>query len=97
VSTFVIFELLIKPFIFRLMGHSYQPLLLKGELAEELKRKKSRREAWLPVEYRQGQVRSLPYHGSAHIHALTRANGLIAFPRGVKILPKGSQIVVRPI
>lgn len=97
VSTFVIFELLIKPFLFRLMGHPYQPLLLQGELEVELKRTKSQREAWLPVEYREGWVRPLPYHGSAHIHAFTRANGLVAFPRGVKILPKGSQIVVRPI
>jgi molybdopterin molybdotransferase len=97
VSTFVIFELLIKPFLYRLMGHAYRPLLLQGELEVELKRKKSEREAWLPVDYGEGRVRPLPYHGSAHIHALTRANGLIAFPRGVKILPKGSQIVVRPI
>lgn len=97
VSTFVIFELFIKPFILRMMGHNYQPSHLVGELTQELKRKKTERMAWVPVRYHEGKVTPLPYHGSAHIHALTKANGLIAFPQGEKILPEGAKVVVRSI
>jgi len=97
VSTFVIFELFIKPFLWRMMGHDYRPLLLPGELTQELTRKKAAREAWVPVRYQEGKVFPLPYHGSAHIHALTQANGLISFPRGEKIIRQGTQVVVRPI
>ena len=34
VSTFVIFEILIKPLIYRMMGHTYVPLIVQGVLVE---------------------------------------------------------------
>jgi len=97
VSTFVVFELFIKSFLLRLMGHVYEPLLISGVLKESIQRRKTGRAFFIPVEYREGAVKKLPYHGSAHMHALTRANALLCIPRGVKELRKGRKVYVRQI
>jgi len=97
VSTFVIFELFIKPLLLRMMGHEWQPVIIKGILAQEIRRKRTERAAYYPVVYKEGQVYPLPYHGSAHIHALTRANGLICLARGQQKIAAGSTVDVRQI
>jgi molybdopterin molybdotransferase len=97
VSTFVVFELFIRPFLLRMMGHSYKPFMSSGILEERIERKKTKRAFYIPVEYREGFIKVLPYHGSAHIHALTRANAILCIPRGVKEIEKGSWVNVRQI
>ncbi|MFQ5722786.1 MAG: molybdopterin molybdotransferase MoeA, partial [Candidatus Aminicenantales bacterium] len=97
VSTFVIFELFIKPLLLRMMAHEWQPVIIKAILAQEIYRKRSERSAFYPVLYKEGQVYPLPYHGSAHIHALTKANGLICLPRGQEKIVAGSSVDVRQI
>ncbi len=97
VSTFVVFELFIRPFLLRLMGHTYEPLLISGVLKESIQRRKTGRAFFIPVEYREGAIKELPYHGSAHMHALTRANALLCIPKGVKELRKGKKVHVRQI
>jgi len=97
VSTFVVFELFIRPFLYRMMGHTYEPFLMTGVLKEKIQRRKTKRASYIPVEYKQGFIKKLPYHGSAHIHALTRANGLLCIPRGVKEIKAGRKVHVRPI
>ncbi|MGM0465908.1 MAG: gephyrin-like molybdotransferase Glp [Acidobacteriota bacterium] len=97
VSTFVVFELFIKPFLLRMMGHNYEPFFMTGILKESIRRRKTQRASYIPVECREGFIKNLPYHGSAHIHALTRANALLCVPKGVKEIKAGSQVNVRPI
>lgn len=97
VSTFVVFELFIKPFLLRMMGHNYEPFFMTGILKESIRRRKTQRASYIPVECREGFIKNLPYHGSAHIHALTRANALLCVPKGVKEIKAGSQVHVRPI
>jgi molybdopterin molybdotransferase len=97
VSTFVIFELFIKPFLYRLMGHRYEPVLMRGVLKEDITRKRAGRAGVFPVYYHAGNVEKLSYHGSAHIHALSRANGLLIIPRNVHTLSSGSEVDVRLI
>jgi molybdopterin molybdotransferase len=97
VSTFVIFEILIKPLMYRMMSHTYAPLVVKSRLAHPVKRKRTARTAYIPVIYSRGEVRGIDYHGSAHIHALTQANGLISISRGVHEIPAGSEVEVRII
>lgn len=97
VSTFVIFEIFIKPYLFRMMGHAYKPVLIQGVLKSDIIRKKSSRTAFVPSFYAEGEVEILPYHGSAHIHSLGRANGLVRIDRGTKRIPAGSQVNVRSI
>ncbi len=97
VSTFVIFEIFIKPLLYRMMGHVFQPLIVQGKLRDNFLRKNTDRAFFIPVHYQGGLVETLPYHGSAHIHALTKANGLICIPKGKKGISAGSKIDVRSI
>jgi molybdopterin molybdotransferase len=97
VSTFVIFELFIKPFLYRLMGHIYDPVLMHGVLRKDITRKSADRTGVIPVYYRAGTVEKLSYHGSAHIHALSRANGLLTIPGGIHTVSAGSEVNVRLI
>jgi molybdopterin molybdotransferase len=97
VSTFVVFEIFIKPFLYRMMGHEYQPESVQAELKTDIRRKKTARASFIPVRYAKGQAEPLSYHGSAHFHALSKANGLICIPRGVTEILGGSKIDVRPI
>ncbi|MBN1675849.1 MAG: molybdopterin molybdotransferase MoeA [Kiritimatiellae bacterium] len=97
VSTFVLFEILVKPFLFAMMGHDYRPMTVRLPLAEPVRRKKTERASWIPVVVRDSRVSPVGYHGSAHVHALCRADGLICIPLGVAELPEGSPVDVRQI
>lgn len=96
VSSFVIFELLVRPFLFALMGHDYKPMHIRMPLGETFTRKSGARESWVPVVIdSDGTIRRMPYHGSSHISALCGADGLIAFPEGETELAAGMQTTVR--
>ncbi len=95
VSTFVIFEIFIKPLLLRLMGNACQPLIIPAVLAEAYSRAQGARTAFVPVRYFQGRATVLAYHGSAHLHALSRANALLRIPAGRLSIPAGSKIDVR--
>ncbi|NOR52819.1 MAG: hypothetical protein GQ536_01855 [Candidatus Aminicenantes bacterium] len=97
VSTFVIFEVFVKPFLYRMMGHDYYPEIIQGKMAQDFRRKQSSRSAYIPVRHQKALVEILPYHGSAHFHALTRANGLLCVPEGENKIAKGSLVDVRSI
>jgi molybdopterin molybdotransferase len=98
VSTFIQFELLIRPFLHALMGHDLVPRMSRLPLAEAVHRKRIEREAWLPVAVTaRNTVHLLEYHGSAHINALGRADGLIVVPTGVADIAAGTIVDVRHI
>jgi molybdopterin molybdotransferase len=95
VSTFVLFEILVRPFLFRLMGSSDQRLQVRAKLRGTVKRKKVERLEHIPVRLdADGLVDRLEYHGSAHIHAYVKANGIIALPVGVEEIKAGAEVVV---
>ncbi len=95
VSTFMIFELLVKPFCYKMMGGSYSPVKIPLTLGETIKRKKSDRLSYIPVVINEnGVVQKVSYHGSAHIHALTRAHGYIPIPVGVNRLNPEERVEV---
>ncbi len=95
VSTFVIFDVFIKPLIMRLMGHEFQPLTYKAFLENEYHRSQATRSAFLPLRVDKGRAVILNYHGSAHLHALGQANGLLYIPAGQYEISTGSMIDVR--
>ena len=98
VSSFVLFELLVKPLLYGLMGHNYSPPNIVLPIAGEYKRKKSGRKSWLPVRINaNGEVETVDYHGSAHIYSLNKAMGLISIPIGETTLQKGEKVNVRLI
>ncbi|MEI6563519.1 MAG: gephyrin-like molybdotransferase Glp [bacterium] len=98
VATFVVFELLLKPFLYRLMGHDSLPHLVEAVLFRDVSCKAGRKQVTIPVRFTQsGVVEPLEYHGSAHINAMTRAQALLTFPMGQDTLRAGATVYVRPI
>ena len=98
VSTFVVCELLIKPFLYRLMGHDYSPSNVQMPLGETIRRKDTDRLSWVPVRITDsGQLKHIEYHGSAHLNSLSDANGLMSMDVGVAEIPKGTFVTIRLI
>ncbi len=98
VATFVLFEILVKPFLYKLMGHDYKPLIVQVPLHESFVNKKAKRQTWLPVVITEkGTVKPVEYHGSAHINSLCGADGLVSFDIGVTEVAKGASVAVRLI
>lgn len=97
VSSFVQFDLLVKPLIYNLMGQDYKALDIQMPMGVEYKIKKSDRKIYFPVIIENGEVFPVDYHGSAHIHALSGAHGIIAMKIGNTELKKGEMIHVRQI
>ncbi len=95
VSVFVLFEIIVKPFCFRLMGHDYRPFEITVRLEEDFTRKNAVRTAHVPVRLTpDGRALFIDYHGSAHIHAYTMADGILRIPAGVSSLKKGDAVKV---
>jgi molybdopterin molybdotransferase len=98
VSTFVVFELLVKPFLYKLMGHDYAPPNIRMPLDETLSRKDTERRGWMPVKITDaGKLRKVEYHDSGHINALCGADGLVCMEVGVAEIREGTVVQVRLI
>lgn len=98
VSSFVQFELLVKPLIYKLMGHTYLPVALKMPMGADYARKKAKRKSYIPVSFTEnGEVVPVGYNGSAHIHSYVYAHGMISIPIGETLLKKGQVVDVRQI
>jgi len=98
VSSFIQFELLIRPLISRMMSHEWQPLSVNLPMNEKFTRRIAERMALIPVIItHEGFVSLVEYHGSAHISAIPDADGIIAIPVGKKSLEKGEIVNVRQI
>lgn len=98
VSSFIQFELLIRPLIFQMMGHEWKPLMLRLPMNEKFERKSAERMAFIPVTVTdEGFVSAVEFHGSAHISALPDATGIIAMPVGKLVIEKEEIVSVRQI
>lgn len=98
VSSFVQFELLGKPMLYRLMGHDYNAPMVRMPIASEYKRKRTDRLEFIPVRFNaNNKVVPINYHGSAHINAFTMANGIMAVPREVDEFMEGEFVHVRQL
>ncbi len=95
VSTFVIFEVMVKVLLYGLMGLEWSPREAIGVLAEDYKRRETVRAEYLPATLEGDNVHLISYHGSSHLNALGKANGLIRVERGVDRLEKGTKLSVR--
>ena len=98
VSTFVLFELLVKPFLYAMMGHDFHPVVVSQRLTRDVTRKRTERDSWIPVRRTgPGEVEPIDYHGSGHLTSLPWADGMICIPRGVSGATKGTLVDVRQI
>lgn len=93
---FVLFELLVRPFLLKMMGHSYSPILIHAPLARDIKKKQMDRIEILPVKISShGHIEKVDYHGSAHIHAYSEAEGFLRLEGNIEILPAESIVRVQ--
>jgi molybdopterin molybdotransferase len=94
VSTFFLFEIMAKPFIYKLMGHDYNTKMFPLIAGVDFKRKKGDRKTFIPIIIENDKVFPIEFHGSAHINSLCFAEGIISFPLGVLEIKKGETIQV---
>ncbi len=98
VSTFVQFELTVKPLIYKLMGHNFQPVNVPMKMGRPLVRKNAARKSFYPVKITSdGEAFPIHYHGSAHINAFTDAFGLISMDSGLFGIDQGEIVYVRQL
>jgi molybdopterin molybdotransferase len=86
VSSFVCFELFVRPALQRLLGHADAgSKTVRAALAEDFPYRTDRptyHPAWLEATEGGWAVRAVPWFGSPDLRGLTRANALVLFPAG---------------
>ena len=98
VSTFIQFEVMVRPFLNKMTGVTAEEPGLMMPLAADYSRKRADRMAWIPfIITGEGEALPIEYHGSAHITALPDAWGIITIPRGQSWIQKGEMVSVRQI
>ncbi len=98
VSSYVLFEILVKPLLYQLMGHLHAPLIFKMPFAHNYNRRRNDRLAFVPITFNpDGTISTINYHGSAHIHSITLAQGFAYIPIGTTSVQKGELVDVRPL
>jgi len=98
VSTFVLFEVMVKPYLAAMTGRDPGPRVISMRLGKTIRRKRADRRAFMPVNVTDaGTVLPVEYHGSAHIGSMCGADGLISMPAGVRELKEGSTVDVRQL
>jgi len=81
-----------------MMGFDYSPFYVKLPMAVEYKRKNAARKSFIPVTFTNEEtIMPVEYHGSAHIHSLSYADGIIFIQINKNILKKGEIVNVRRI
>lgn len=98
VSTFVVFEILLKPFLHAMMGHAHRPAVVSAIMEKTYTRRKADRQSTIPVRFKaSGQVEAAEYHGSAHVLAMSGADALVTIPAGITEIREGTSVHVRLI
>jgi len=98
VSSFTQFELLVRPLICKMMGYDLNPVSIQLPMKVEFSRRMAARHAFIPVIITpDSMVKPVEYHGSAHISALSLADGIISLPAGKQTIERGEIVSVRQI
>ena len=99
VSSYMQFELLVKPAIQKLMdGEPESNLIARLPMSAGYKRNKIERLGLIPVSINtENKVVTVDFHGSAHIFALAKADGYIMIPMGESEIKEGELVDVRSL
>ncbi len=98
VSSFVQFEMLVRPYLDRCMGADPVNRRIRMKMAAGYHRKHADRMFFLPVSFTgDGTCEPVSYHGSGHLHALASAAGFAEMPPGQTDIQQGDQVDVRLI
>ncbi len=95
VSSFIVFEIMVRELLSIFTGEKDRHLPLKCVLAKTYTRRATVRRAWIPVRVTaEGRAEPVTYHGSGHITSLANADGVIAVPVGIGEIPEGTIVEV---
>ena len=104
VSTYILFEVLVKPFIHHLNGLTFKPAGTVGMLEVSIRRRDTERMEFRPVRIipdapEQGLplFRPVRYMGSAHLNAMVETEALVILPPGTGELKIGQLVHARLI
>jgi molybdopterin molybdotransferase len=98
VSSFLQFELLVRPLIAQMMESEWKPLELLLPMKEKFSRKFTERMALVPVLMTDdNKVQPVEFHGSAHIAAMSQTFGIVFLPVGKQEIEKGELVRVRQV
>jgi molybdopterin molybdotransferase len=98
VSSFIQFEMVVRPFVNAMVGYNWVPREIRLRLSVDYERKSDSRKSLIPVKInRDNEVLPVDFHGSAHIAALSEADGIIIMEPGTRFLKKGEFVNVRQI
>jgi molybdopterin molybdotransferase len=98
VSSFIVFEFLVKEFLAGMMGLKSHQKIIRCKLAGDFTRKNSTRLMRIPVKINiDAKAEIIEYHGSAHINSYSLADGIVSIPIGTNELKKGTIVDVRQL
>lgn len=100
VSTFVVFEVLVRAYLGVMLGLPQGPRLIGARLASPLSRSESERHEFLPARLGRGAdglpiATPLPYRGSSMLSALAEADCLLEMEAGVDRIEEGRIVDAR--
>lgn len=98
VSVFIMFELLAKPLLFKMMGHDFKPAFARMELERTITRKNTKKDLWLAMVFtKDGKAAQIERRGSGNMNSLCQADGLLFMPAGTARIAKGTIAGIRLI
>lgn len=97
VSSFIVFEILVKPFLLKMMGFIENSNNLLLPLGKCFSRKKAERLQWVPSIIKDDKVYPIEYHGSAHVMSVCNANAIFSVEINVNEIKEGELVNVRQI
>ena len=92
VSGYVLFEIMIKRLIFRMMGKDFSNIKLKVTLLNGYKRNKASRQEYRPAIVSEEGAFLSDYKGSSHLNGYAQANALICLKQNQTELKKGEVV-----
>jgi molybdopterin molybdotransferase len=96
VSSFVQFEMLVRPFLEVCTGEIPVNKRIPVRMENDYQRKHTDRLLFLPIFFTErGTCEALDYHGSGHLHALHKTIGFAEIPAGQPVIKRGDFVYVR--
>ena len=98
VAVYVMFHLFVMRAAARMCGSPWTAREITLRLGREFRRRKSDRVEYVPCRIGDdGMLIPVEYHGSAHLTALSEADGLFIVPLGISSIPAGQSVRFLPI
>lgn len=93
VSVYLMFHIFVMRAVKKMLGMNSEIDFISYELAETYKRKKKDRAQFVPCKItKNGKIKPIKYHGSAHLIALMQSDGFFIIEKEVSEIAKGKTV-----